>query len=135
MRPELKMRGLAVIVVCAGLLATGISLATEDFMNKIPVHERFRCAICHTVSEPDLSNRDLNAFGTAFVNNGNNWDQTLAGLDSDGDGYKNGLEIGDDDGDGNASISRERSNPGDPLETPNSLDEHTWGVIKKLFEE
>ena len=48
---------------------------------------------------------------------------------------KNGLEIGDEDGDGTPSVTRERSNPGDPLGTPSSLDEHTWGVIKKLFEE
>jgi len=117
------------------MLAAGVTLGTEDFMNKIPVHERFRCALCHTVSAPDASNKALNLFGTAFRNNGDKWDATLANLDSDSDGYKNGLEIGDDDGDGTASITRERSNPGDPLETPSSLDAHTWGVIKKLFEE
>ena len=135
MKPELKKRALVVFLLCVGLFAAGAILSTEEFMNKLPVHERFRCALCHSTSQPDISNKGLNPFGTDFLNNGTKWDQTLANLDSDGDGYKNGLEIGDEDGDGTPSVTRERSNPGDPLGTPSSLDEHTWGVIKKLFEE
>ena len=80
-----------------------------------------------------LSNKGLNTFGADFVANGAKWDQTLANLDSDGDGYKNGLEIGDEDGDGTPSVTRERKQSGRPFGTPSSLDEHTWGRNKKAF--
>lgn len=135
MRPELKRRGLSVVLVCVMVLGAGASLGTEDLMKKLPVYERFRCAICHNASTPDLGSHDLNDFGRAFHDNGDKWDPTLAALDSDNDGYTNGTEIGDEDGDGSPSVSRERSNPGNPLETPSSLDPQTWGVIKRLFED
>lgn len=135
MRPELKRRGLAALIVCSLLLGAGISNSSEDFMKKLPLYDRFRCAICHSVSAPTTGDAQLNQFGTAFHVNGDKWDATLAGLDSDGDGYKNGLELGDNDGDGSPDVGIERSNPGDPLEVPSSLDPKTWGVIKKLFNE
>jgi hypothetical protein len=37
-------------------------------------------------------------------------------------------------GDGVADIGFERSNPGDRLNTPNSIDKGTWGILKSLFE-
>jgi hypothetical protein len=135
LRPELKKRGLAVLIGCSLLLGAGISNSSEDFMKKLPLYNHFRCAICHNVSAPTTGDAVLNPFGTAFHTNGDKWDATLAAADSDGDGYTNGLELGDNAGDGSADVDVERSNPGDPLETPSSLDPKTWGVIKKLFKE
>ena len=62
-------------------------------------------------------------------------DKDIAVKDSDLDGFSNGLELGDEDGDGIPEIGIERSNPGDPLNTPSSVDRETWGLIKSLFED
>jgi hypothetical protein len=80
-----------------------------------------------------IGNAPLNAFGIDFHANGDKWDSTLAMKDSDQDGFANGIEIGDDEGDGIPNISMERSNPGNPLDKPSSVDEESWGIIKKLF--
>lgn len=40
----------------------------------------------------------LNPFGAAYLANGKVWNTALAMLDSDGDGYSNGEELGDPDG-------------------------------------
>jgi len=131
--PELKRRGLITLSVCAMAFLSGALLSSETFMSKLPVYESYRCALCHTVPDPVSGNAPLNQFGNDFHANGDKWDQALAVKDSDGDGSKNGLELGDDDGDGIPNISRERSNPGDPLDKPSSVDENSWGIIKKLF--
>jgi hypothetical protein len=69
-----------------------------------------------------------------FKENGFTWDAALSAQDSDGDGFLNGIELGDENGDGVADIGFERSNPGDRLNTPNSIDKGTWGILKSLFE-
>jgi len=79
------------------------------------------------------TNAPLNPFGVDFHANGDKWDNTLALKDSDGDSFTNGFELGDDDGDGTPDISRERSNPGNRDDTPSSVNEDSWGIIKKLF--
>lgn len=116
-------------------MGAGITNSSEDFMKKLPLYDRFRCAICHGVSAPTTGNAALNPFGTAFHENGDKWDATLAAMDSDGDSFENGFELGDEGGDGTPDVSFVRSNPGDPLEVPSSLPPKTWGVIKKLFSE
>lgn len=40
------------------------------------------------------------------------WSETLASMDSDGDGFSNGLELGDPDGDGIAEAGAQVTNPG-----------------------
>ncbi len=129
----LKWRSLAVVLVCAIAFGAGALSSSEDFMKKLPNYTRFRCAICHTTAEPVTGNAGLNSFGTAFHANGDKWDPSLADKDSDGDGYKNGLELGDEEGDGTASVPEERSNPGDALDQPSSIDPKTWSIIKRLF--
>ena len=133
MSPKLKRRGLIVLAVCIGAFASGALLSSETFMSKLPVYERYQCALCHTVPEPVIGNASLNTFGIEFHANGDKWDNTLALKDSDLDGFSNGFELGDEDGDGTATITTERSNPGDPHDSPSSLNEKSWGIIKKLF--
>ena len=133
MSPELKRRGLIVLIVCIAAFASGALLSTETLMSKLPVYERYQCALCHSSTEPVLGNAPLNAFGNDFHANGDKWDNNLAMKDSDQDGFANGVELGDDDGDGIPEISLERSNPGNPLDKPSSVDEESWGIIKKLF--
>ncbi len=133
MRPKLKRRGFVVLVVCIAAFASGALLSTETLMSKLPLYERYQCALCHSSSELMIGNAPLNAFGIDFHANGDKWDSTLAMKDSDQDGFANGIEIGDDEGDGIPNISMERSNPGNPLDKPSSVDEESWGIIKKLF--
>ena len=121
------------LAVCILAFASGALLSSETFMSKLPVYERYQCALCHTVAEPVNGNAPLNAFGSDFHANGDKWDSVLAAKDSDGDTFSNGFELGDEDGDGTSSITIERSNPGDNLDSPSSLDEKSWGIIKRLF--
>ena len=131
MRPERQRRGLFLLVLCAFVFAAGATLGTNGYMEKLPAHTKFKCTICHR-SESPISGNDLNKFGIDFKENAFAWNGTLAQEDSDGDGQTNGWELGDTDGDGlmDAGQSDERSNPG---VRPSSIDQETWGVIKRLF--
>ena len=135
MSPELKRRGLITFIVCVAAFASGALLSSETLMNKLPLYERYRCELCHYVPTPVTGNADLNDFGKDFQENGSKWDATLAEKDSDNDGVSNGIELGDDEGDGVPNVAEERSNPGNALDKPSSVDERSWGIIKKLFTE
>jgi len=123
--------GLAVVV---GGLASNKIKSTDSYMLTLPVYKHFKCAICHQSAQP-TSGDDLNSFGIDFKDNGYIWNKELADLDSDGDTYLNGTELSDIDGDGIPEVAIERSNPGDELDTPNSVDKETWGLIKSLFQD
>ena len=103
-------------------------------MRTLPVFDRYKCLLCHASGLP-ISASDLTGFGIDFKDNGYKWDDAIAAKDSDSDGYPNGIELGDENGDGVAEIGFERSNPGDRLNTPNSIDKGTWGILKSLFED
>lgn len=131
MRPERHRRGLFLLVLSALVFAAGATLGMNEYMERLPAHTKYKCTICHR-SENPTSGTDLNKFGIDFKENGFAWDASLADKDSDGDGQLNGWELGDSDGDGilDAGQSDERSNPG---VRPSSIDQETWGVIKRLF--
>lgn len=133
MRLLLKRDSLLILIIAVALLCAGTLKSREDYMRTIPVYQRYKCSLCHTSASP-TSASDLNGFGIDFKENEFLWNATLAVQDSDGDGFLNGIEIGDEHGDGTADIGFERSNPGDPLNTPNSIDKGTWGILKSLFE-
>lgn len=135
MRPKLRSRGFAIVIVCAVAILAGALLAGENYMLSLPVYKHFKCNLCHTVSKPSSGNSDLNKFGDDFKANNYVWNEELAKKDSDEDGYPNGIELGDEDGDGTPEVTVERSNPGDPMNYPNSINPETWGIIKKIFSE
>jgi hypothetical protein len=127
-------RGLLVIGLCIIAFTAGSLLATQDYMtNQLPWCTNYRCAVCHTSSNPTVGSSELNNFGSDFVKNGKQWNAALAAKDSDNDGYPNGIELGDNDGNGMPEVAVERSNPGDPHNYPSSIDPETWSVIKNLF--
>lgn len=134
MRPKLRLVSLATVIVCAFALAAGALMSHEDFMNSLPVHQHFKCTLCHVAPNPVVGT-DLNAFGKDFKSNAFTWNGDLAGIDSDGDGFTNGMELGDENGDGSPEVYFERSNPGDPFNYPNSINQETWSIIKNLFED
>ncbi|MDG1892959.1 MAG: hypothetical protein P8L18_16775 [Verrucomicrobiota bacterium] len=79
-----------------------------------------RCANCHMRSS---GGGPRTAFGEAVRSiTGSSrapfWSETLAALDSDGDGATNGLELGDPDGDGIAIQGAQVTHPGDVNDFP-----------------
>ena len=134
MRQVLKRDSLFILlIVVIALLCTDTLKSREDYMRTLPVYQRYKCALCHTSASP-TSASDLNGFGVDFRENNYVWYTALSVQDSDSDGFVNGVELGDENGDGVADIGFERSNPGDRLNTPNSIDRGTWGILKSLFE-
>jgi len=133
-RPKLTSRTI-LILTCVMVLSVAGTLKSRDlYMHSLPVYKHYKCTLCHTSGTP-TSSSDLNSFGADFKTNGFIWNNALAIKDSDGDGFLNGIELGDDLGDGTPDIGFERSNPGDRFNTPNSIDRSTWGILKSLFED
>lgn len=134
MRPKLTLPVMLVLVIAGVLFIAGTLMSTEDYMKTLPAYKRYKCLICHTVSQPTSASQ-LNSFGLDFQANGYVWNRVLALKDSDGDGFPNGVELGDENGDGVPDVGFERSNPGDRMNTPNSVNPQTWSLLKSLFEE
>ncbi len=107
------------------------------------------CNTCHTTG----GGTPRNAFGVAveeLVSPGAGgdevfWGPELAALDSDGDGFTNGEELGDPDGtwqagDDAPGVSEDLGHPGDSELVPNlpeppeptAVEESSWGTIKRL---
>ncbi|MFA4948443.1 MAG: hypothetical protein WC674_08065 [Candidatus Krumholzibacteriia bacterium] len=133
MRPKLKVNVTIILVLAAVISIAGELKSRDEYMRSLPVYRRYKCLICHKSAAPVSA--DLNSFGSDFRKNGYSWNIALALKDSDGDGYPNGDEIGDGNGDGVPDVGLEYSNPGDPMNVPNSIDRGTWGILKSLFEE
>lgn len=127
---RVQWAALAVMLGYAGPVA-----ATVTDMARLPIHEPFRCLICHVESPENGGGTALNLFGDAFLANLRAWNATLADLDSDRDGCLNGVELGDSDGDrvADGNIDRLATNPG-VADCGSSLDATTWGELKALFE-
>jgi len=116
-------------------LAFLLAMAEPPLMERVPNTRKNECTTCHANGlDPDWDR--LNVFGKAFRDNDSIWNPTLSFLDSDSDGYSNGVELGDSLGiwlpyqpdPGNRdSVTRPGDSwnfPGDstPLTLPDSLD-------------
>ncbi len=100
-------------------------------VSQIPNGSKFSCMTCHT--SPNGGAR--NAFGKAieddFLSGGNVvWNEVLAALDSDNDGFTNGEELQDPDGEWSSGSANPGdmdmvTNPGDATShpDPNSVNE------------
>jgi len=90
-------------------------------VNQVPNGSRFNCQTCH-VSAAGGGTR--NPFGNAVFNlvrgpaNIAFWSPTLAALDSDGDGFTNGEELGDPEGDFTVIPGFTATNPGNANSRP-----------------
>ncbi len=88
---------------------------------QLPNGQVFNCATCHVRTS---GGGPRNAFGEAvrsLVNPGSRtpfWGPVLARLDSDGDGFTNGQELGDPEGDGTPTPGAEVTHPGNPSSKP-----------------
>ncbi|MFN2370006.1 MAG: hypothetical protein ABR506_02505 [Candidatus Krumholzibacteriia bacterium] len=139
LRPGLHWRwALAVVATAAGAaLWAGPASATEADMVRLPVTSPYLCLACHTQESPG-GGAPLNVFGEDYLANGRRWDADLAQLDSDGDGCRNGAEVGDVDGNGQAdgNVTEQAGNPGvaDDCGSGNLVDETTWSTLKAYFD-
>jgi hypothetical protein len=119
-------------------LTLASTVEARDFrVNMIPNGSKFGCANCH-VSAGGGGAR--NAFGNAVnarVTPGGAqqfWDAALAAADSDGDGFSNGAELGDPDGDRqNVGPSSLVSNPGNSASKPNFPPAFTSTPVTNAF--
>jgi len=132
-RPKLKLNIIVILVFAVVIFAAGTIMSRDEYMRSLPVYRHYKCLLCHKSSSPVSA--DLNSFGSDFKKNGYSWNNALAMKDSDADGYPNGDELGDKTGDGVGEVGFEYSNPGDPMNVPNSIDRGTWGILKSLFED
>ena len=90
---------------------------------QIPNGNRFGCLNCHHSSYGGSRNSFGLLVGTV-VGKGSNasfWSGELAAKDSDGDGYSNGEELGDSDGNGKPINTAKITNPGDSRSKPGKL--------------
>lgn len=101
-------------------------LARSWRVSQVPNGNSFSCTLCHV--RPNGAG-PKNAFGDAvgsIVGRGSRaefWSASLAQLDSDGDGFSNGRELGDPDGDGVPIPEAQVTHPGDPASKPETLFE------------
>ena len=110
-------------------LSASTAEARSGRQTQIPNGADFRCTSCHT----SPSGGARNSFGTAVAAGLTSpaaealagWGPLLAGLDSDGDGFTNGEELGDPDGTwtvGDPNPTFDATNPGDPDSFPAVTD-------------
>lgn len=90
-------------------------------VSQVPNGNSFSCTLCHV--RPNGAG-PKNAFGDAVgavvgrASRAEFWSATLAQLDSDGDGFTNGQELGDPDGDGAPIPKAQVTHPGDANSKP-----------------
>lgn len=80
------------------IIMTSILQSKSGFVSQIPNGNKFSCITCH----PNGNYGQFNDFGKAtksFLSSGKiNWGEAFALLDSDGDGFSNGVELQDSQG-------------------------------------
>ncbi len=114
----MKLKYLLSLLGLSFLLAVPDASALSSYQSRVPNGTVSSCDTCHNlVSGPP----NLNPFGSAFRDAGLRWTPALAVLDSDGDGFSNGRELGDPAGSWTAGTPNPTgtiTNPGDPASHP-----------------
>jgi len=104
---------------------TGVILSYSYYTDDIPYGT---CAYCHT----------NDYFSVDFANNGHLWNATLAHMDSDSDGFTNGVELQDANGewqvgDQDPGDPTKVTNPDDPNDFPDAISSTSLGYLKWLM--
>lgn len=121
------MKIFSTLLIITIFFTTAVLISRSFRVDKIPNGNKFMCANCHT---NPAGGSTRNSFGkdveARVTPNGfqDFWDSQLASLDSDGDGFSNGVELQDPNGtwrpgQPNPGNSNLVSNPGDPNSKPN----------------
>lgn len=100
--------------------------AKSEYVPTIPLNNLHECGVCHVNKEPDQGS-DRNAFGKSYEDGAYAWDGTVEGegkklweVDTDGDGFTNGEEMGDPNGtwsEGDA-VNATQTDPADANDKP-----------------
>jgi hypothetical protein len=114
------------IILLSLILVNGI-YAKSSWPNQIPNGSVYSCLNCHV----STNNFSMNKFGQVIKQSylsGDkiNWNQALAQLDSDGDGFTNGTELQDPNGlwksgDNNPGNTEQVTNPGNANSVPTGI--------------
>jgi large repetitive protein len=123
MTKRIQMKYLTMICGLALTLGAQTVFGLSSYVNRIPNGSAFSCNTCHGSSGPPL-----NGFGSDFLDGGARWNAALANLDSDGDGFRNGAELGDPNGTwvaGNQNPAVTASNPGNASSKPATVSAPT----------
>jgi MYXO-CTERM domain-containing protein len=135
------MKYRAALIVALSLGVTSVADARTPRVQQIPNGATFSCTTCHTASFPTgPQNGERNVFGQQVEQNltggGDisaqkvDW-QAIYDLDADGDGFTNGEELGDPNGEwaegDDAPADYEPSNPADANDTPEIGGEDAGG--------
>ena len=101
--------------------------AYETWVASLPNGEVIECAACHVIP-----GGDINPFGLevekAYEFGSDIWNASFASKDSDGDGYTNGEELGDPEGDFTI-LNVGVFSPGDPNSKPPDPDLNKRGIV------
>lgn len=114
---HLTMRNLVLILM---LFAPSLVFARSNRVAQVPHGSNFGCDICHTAAG-GLTNFGFDSF--TYTENGNVVWANLANKDSDGDGYTNGVELGDPNGVWRTG----QAAPGGAFTDPNDADDNFCG--------
>jgi hypothetical protein len=98
------------------------AIPNTDYVN---TGNKTNCQICHEAATPNAANPYLNPFGRDFKKYGNDWNASLASLDSDGDFYTNSAELKCSNVNwisGTCGDYLKSTNPGDPEIFPGSTE-------------
>lgn len=106
---------LGILFICAPLVVW----ALPGYENQIPNGAVDMCLSCHATQQGGTHT----PFADDFAANNHLWDAVLAAIDSDNDGYSNGVELQDSTGtwsigDPDPGNPAEVTNPGDPASFP-----------------
>lgn len=88
---------------------------------QVPNGQNFGCALCHVRSSGGGARNPFGnevAQSVGFGSRADFWTAALAEIDSDGDGFSNGAEVGDPDGDGSPDAGAQVTHPGDANSKP-----------------
>ena len=119
----MKMKTLLTISGLAFLLAANSGVALEEYVSLIPNGSVNSCSTCHVNADPNNASTTRNSFGVAWSKNtpARTYNSLLAGKDSDGDTFSNGVELGDPAGtwtSGSPDPAGPVFNPGDAASHP-----------------
>ncbi|MBM66592.1 MAG: hypothetical protein CMH55_10195 [Myxococcales bacterium] len=106
------------LILILSMLVPSVGEATIPFMSEIPNSGSQRCNTCHVSG----GGSPRNSFGDAFWEAGRDW-ADLAQGDADGDGFSNGVELGDPAG----TWQPREPAPGPYLSHPGDPDDYPEG--------
>ena len=125
------------VIICALLYAPNETIWARSFrVDMLPNGNVLGCASCHVKSSGGGPRTSFGNEVWSIVGRSRApfWSEALAAMDSDGDGFSNGQELGDPDGDGIVEAGSQVTNPGDAGSFPEvtTHEPATTGLLIQL---